>query len=179
MHIDNLSFWGIFLIIAGLALLIRVIFNFDFPVVKIMTGLFFILLGWKIIFGSFFTWPLHAGENEIFFRSLEVDSSIELHRDYQIVFSQATFDFSDMEPPEKITELVINNIFSGTTIYLPADMPVIIKVDAVFAGVKMPGRNSPIFGKGSYRSDNFQPGMPHLNIEADAVFGSITFMHRR
>lgn len=35
----------------GLSIIVRVVFNVDFPVLKILIGLFFIYLGFKIMFG--------------------------------------------------------------------------------------------------------------------------------
>jgi hypothetical protein len=97
---------------------------------------------------------------------------------HQIIFSRTDVNLSHIEYPEKKTDISLNIIFSGSTVYLPDGIPVCIKVDAVFAGVKMPGRNTPLIGRGSYRSAGFDPDLPHLSIRAGAVFGNIVFMHK-
>ncbi len=176
MQIDNISFWGIFLIITGIALLVREIFNIEFPVFKVMAGLFFVLLGLRIMLGNSLIWPIKTIDNEVFFRTLNVDSPVDMHSEYQLVFSKTIFDLSQMDLPENRIDLKINNIFSGNTVYLPSGIPVNIRVDAVFAGVKMPGRNTPVFGRGSYSSENFDADLPHLNINVNIVFGNVVFM---
>ncbi|MGF1583988.1 MAG: hypothetical protein ACFCUM_01605 [Bacteroidales bacterium] len=175
MQIDNFAFWGIFLIIIGFTLLIRVIFNIDFPVMKILAGLFFILLGLKIMFGNFMLWPLESEDNEFIFASAKIESN-ELHPSYQLIFSESRFSLGDLQLSGEKRKLNINSIFSGCTVYLPPDVPVNINVDAVFASVKMPGRNSPVIGKGYYSSEGFDPDLPHLDIVINIVFGSVVLV---
>lgn len=175
---DNLSFWGIFLMFTGIFLLARVILNFNLPLFKILAGMFFVLLGLKIMFGSFSLWPVVAGENEVFFKSVEIDASCELLNNYQLVFAQSVFDLTEMEIPGEITGLTITSVFSGSTVYLPAGFPVKINSEGVFARVQMPGWNLPLFGKGTYRSDDYDPDMPHLDVQVNVVFGNVVFMRK-
>ncbi len=177
MQIDSLTFWGVFLIVVGIALLVKVIFNIDFPVLKVIAGLFFILLGLKIMFGNSLIWPIKSGDNEVFFSSLLVDASDDMHSDYNLVFSKSTFDLRQMDLPDKKVNLNINNVFSGNIVYLHPGIPVNIEVDAVFASVKMPGRNTPVFGRGSYSSDSFDAALPHLKVNVNIVFGNVVFMY--
>ena len=173
-----LYFLGIFILVSCLLLLIRAVSGIGFPVLKIIALTFFIVLALMVIQVKYSPWPGSSGNNEIFFRSLDVDPSGKLPDAYQLFFSRITFDLDGMEQPGQITDLTINNFFSGNTVYLPSDIPVSIQVDAVFAGVKMPGRNSPMFGRGTYRSEDFDPGKPHMNINASVVFGNIVFMRK-
>ena len=179
MQIDNLSFWGIILILTGVALLVRVIFNIDFPVLRVLAGLFFILLGIKIILGSSMIWPIKTADNEFFFRSGTIDVSDVPADEYQLVFSRTTFDLREIKRPDQKKDLKINSVFSGCTVYLPVDLPVNIRVDAVFAGVKMPARNTPLFGRGRYSSDDYDPDGPGLDIRVNVVFGSVVLMYRQ
>jgi predicted membrane protein len=174
---DNLYFWGIFLVITGVALMARVILKIQFPVAKILAAVFFILLGLKVLSGSLSVWPLGSAENEIFFKTVEIELSGELPPGYQIVFSRTRFDLEKMEMPEK-TGLSINSIFSGSTVYLPSDLPVNIRFQTVFATIRMPGRILPVFGRGYYSSTDFNPDLPHLDISVNVVFGNVTFMRK-
>ncbi len=179
MQVDNLSFWGIILILTGVALLIRVIFNIEFPVLRILAGSFLVLLGIKIMAGSSLVWPIKTADNEFFFRSETIDVSPFPADEYQLVFSRTTFDLSEIKHPDQIKDLKINSVFSGCTVYLPVDLPVNIRVDAVFAGVKMPARNTPLFGSGRYRSDDYDPEGPGLDIRVNVVFGSAVLIYRQ
>jgi hypothetical protein len=175
---DNFYFTGIFLIIACIALVVRMMFKGDFPLMKILAGVFFILAGVKIFSGNFSTGPENTGNNEVLIGSYDSGNSGKLPGDHQVVFSRTDFDLADMEFPEEKTDFSLNIVFSGSTVYLPPGIPVNIRVEAVFAGVKMPGRNSPLIGRGTYRSENFDPELPHLNIRVNALFGNIVFMHK-
>jgi predicted membrane protein len=177
MQMDNISFWGLFLTFSGIALIIRVVFDFEFPLLRILAGLFFILLGVKIILGPGGIWPFKQADNEIIFTRQKIDVTGDLPERFKLAFARATFDLDEMQYPEKVTDMKIDNIFSGCTVYLSREVPVRLRVDAVFAGVKMPGRNTPVFGRGSYESDDLDPGKPHINIRVNAVFGNVTFMY--
>jgi len=45
-------FWGLILILIGIGIVIRVVFNIDFPVVKFLIAFFFIFIGIKILGGT-------------------------------------------------------------------------------------------------------------------------------
>ena len=180
MEIDNLSFWGIFLAFIVVSLLIRVIFNIDFSIPKVLAGLFFILLGIKIIFGGGTIWPFKTTDNVIFFTSDTICVKSESVDKYQLAFSNTVFNldpgFGNVIDKSKLR---INSVFSGCTVYLPEEFPVIVNVEGIFAGVKLPQRNLPLFGRGSYSTAGLDPGEPHLDITVNVVFGSVTMMYRK
>jgi hypothetical protein len=175
---DNLFFWGVLLLVAGLTLLAGLAFRFKLPGLKILTVSFVILVGLKIVSAGISPSPFRSGKNEIFLSSADINPAGSLPSGYQFVFSRIRLDMENMDMPDKVTELAINSIFSGSTVYIPPGIPVIIKVDGIFAGIKMPGTNLPLLGRGSYRSADFDPGLPHLDIRVNILFGNITFMHK-
>ncbi len=176
---DNLVFWGVFFLLSGLTLLARVIFVIEIPVFRTLVGVFLILSGLKLLIGNSLPWPVKTAENEIFFRSETIHASKKPPAALQIAFSTVVLYLDRLEQPSAKEGVRINNLFSGSTIYLPCGIPVSITVDAVFAGVKMPDTNTPLFGRGSFTSDDFDPDIPHLAIDANCVFGSITFMYKQ
>ncbi len=178
MQVDTLFFWSILLILICGILLARVIFEIDFPVFKILTGSVLVLCCIMVIFGNSGIWPLKSGENEFFFKSAIVEGSEDLSSEYQLVFSGTAFDLTGFKLTGSKKNIKINNLFSNSTVFIDPDLPVNILVDAVFAGVKMPGKNIPLLGKGGYTSDSFDPESPYLNITVNVVFGNIVFMHK-
>ena len=44
-------FWGAFLLLLGIALIIKVVFQVEFPVFKVVVGIFLVLIGLKVLFG--------------------------------------------------------------------------------------------------------------------------------
>lgn len=177
MHIDNLSFWGIFFLVAGVALLIRVVFNIDFPVLKVLAGSFLIILGFRIIFGDLHIWPLNSGKNEFFFKSSNLSAGSEPSGSYRLLFSNTRFDLTGLLLSGNTQNIKIVSIFSGTTILIDPDLPLDVRVDAVFAGVKFPGRNTPVFGRGVYHSPDLNREKPYVDITASVVFGNIVVMY--
>ena len=178
MYIDNLSFWGIFLLAGGAVLLLRGVFNFDIPVLKVLAGSFLILLGLRVVFGNYRIWPINAGDNEIFFKSSAIDAGKDLDSNYQLLFSNTSFDLTGLRPSGSGRNIRIVGVFSGSTLLIDPDLPLNIRVDAVFAGVKFPGRNTPVFGRGVYQSANFSREGPYLDITASIVFGNIVVMYK-
>ena len=180
MEINNFSFWGIFLTFIVVSLLIRVILNINFSLPKVLAGLFFVLLGIKIIFGGGTLWPFKTTDNVILFTSDTICVKNEFENIYQLAFSNAVFNlYPGSGNVNEKTKLRINSVFSGCTVYLPVEFPLIVKVEGVFAGVKLPQRNLPLFGKGSYSTAGLDPEKPHLDITVNVVFGSVTMMYSK
>ncbi|TVR71510.1 MAG: hypothetical protein EA408_09205 [Marinilabiliales bacterium] len=177
MQIDNLAFWGIFLVLCGGVLLARVIFNLRFPVLRTIFGLLVILTGIRLLSGNPMPWPVKTAGNEIFFKTETIQAGDTLPGDLHIVFSKAVVILDNLSGLNTKKELRINNLFSASTIYLPEGIPVSVTVDAIFAGVKMPGVNTPVFGRGRFLSDDFESDKPHLLISANSIFGSVTFSY--
>jgi hypothetical protein len=178
MEIDSLSFWGILLAFIVVSMLIRVIFNIYFSFPKVLAGLIIILLGIRIIFGGGPLWPFKTSDNVIFFTSDTICVKNEFEDKYQLAFSNAVFnlDSGSSNFTEK-SRLRINSVFSACTVYLPEELPAIVKVEGIFAGVKLPQRNLPLFGSGNYSTAGIDPEKPHLDITVNVVFGSVTMMH--
>ncbi len=45
-------FWGFILVLLGLSIIVRILFNIDVPVFKVVFGLILIYLGFQVLFGS-------------------------------------------------------------------------------------------------------------------------------
>ena len=67
-------FWGAFLLLLGVALIVKVVFNVDFPVFKVLIGIFLVLLGLKVIFGKFLVSPQHFKAEETVFSERVYDN---------------------------------------------------------------------------------------------------------
>lgn len=167
-------FWGLILIVIGLSLVIKIVFNIDFPIFKIIIAFIFIYIGVKILVGSnnhFF--KEHKSKNDVVFGESNF-YSIKNGTDYNVVFGKGTFDFRNVElQTNGPTKIKIDAVFGGAQIFLKREMPVKIIIDAAFAGAQMPNGNSAAFGSTVYTSDNFDETKPYLEIKADVVFGGL------
>lgn len=167
-------FWGIVLIIIGLSLVIKIVFNIDFPIFKLLVAFFFIYIGLKIMLGSSFR-PFHytRTESNVVFGESNFTQA-KGGKEYNVVFSKGNFDFRDIVlEPNGPTFVKISTVFGGSTILINRDMPVRINVNAAFSGAQMPNGNSAAFGSTVYSSDSLDVSKPYLDIKADVVFGGL------
>ncbi len=165
-------FWGVLLILIGLALIIRFVFNVDFPVAKVMFALFFIYIGIRILFGSFGLFRFESGPNDVLFGEKEFFQP-ENNKEYNVVFGQGNYDFTNIDLSRGNVNVKIGTVFGAAEIRIDRDMPVKIVADAVFAGAELPDGNTAVFGSSSYQSESYNPDSNHLKIKLDVVFGGV------
>ena len=64
-------FWGALLIVIGLTLIIRFVFNVDFPVFRVILALFIIYIGLRILIGGFGLFRFETSANDVLFNEKE------------------------------------------------------------------------------------------------------------
>jgi predicted membrane protein len=175
MKMGSSLFWGIILIIIGLSLVVKVVFNIDFPIFKIVVAFIFIYIGLKIMLGGNFRsfHDQYRTKNDVVFGESRFNKA-DHGTEYNVIFSKGNFDFRDIElKPEGPTIVHINTVFGGSQVIIRRDMPVRIKIDAAFAGAHLPNGNNASFGSTIYSSDSLDTSKPYLEIDADIVFGGL------
>ncbi len=170
-------FWGAFLLLLGIALIIKVVFNIDFPVFKVLFGLFLILIGFKVLFGRTFFHHGSIGPEETIFNERQYEAP-ENNKEYSVVFGKGVYDFSDIDLSGGSFYTEINTVFGGSVIIIDEEMPVKIEADAVFAGAELPGGNTAVFGNARYVTDSYRPDSASLNIKINAVFGGVQVIRK-
>jgi len=165
-------FWGAFLLLLGVALIIKVVFNVDFPVFKVVLGVFLVLLGIKVLFGRVM-WPSHEFDAEETVFSERTYDRPEPGKEYTVLFGKGVYDFTDVDLSQGSFHGKISTVFGGTQIILPREVPARITADAVFAGAEMPGGNTAVFGSSVYESDNWRADTASINLKVDVVFGGV------
>lgn len=178
MKMDAGFFWGLFLVIAGLTLITRYVLNIEFPLFKILIGLFFILLGLKIVFGKSFIKFSNFKDNEVIFSEQSIKIAAFDKDEYNVIFGKSEMDLTEITVEQLPARLKVSTVFASTVIYIPNDLPMEIYTDAVFSNAKLPGGNSSVFGRTSYKSPGIEPGAPSLELKLDVVFGSVTVMKK-
>ena len=163
-------FWGLLLVVLGLSLIFRIVFNIDFPLFKIFVAFILIFFGLKMLFGSFKTPTFETKESDVVFGEKRF-SNPETDRDYSVVFGKGVYDFRDLDLKGEKQKVKIATVFGATVIKLKKDMPVKIRVESAFAGTELPNGNSSVFGSTTYTSPDFDPEKPYLDINLDVVFG--------
>ena len=170
-------FWGAFLLLLGVALIIKVVFNVDFPVFKVLVGIFLVLLGLKVLFGRTFISERHFSPEETIFNE-RVYENPESGKEYSVVFAKGVYDFTNVNLDEGSFHAKVSTVFGGCQIIIPRDKPVRIKADAVFAGAELPDNNTAVFGSSVYESDNWRSDSASINIKVDVVFGGVQVIRR-
>ena len=170
-------FWGAVLIFIGLALIIRFVFNVDFPIFKVLVAGFFIYMGIRILMGSFGMFNIHSGPNDVLFAEKEFVRP-ENNKEYNVIFGKGNFDFTDIDLTQGNVYVKIGTVFGASEIRIDRNMPVRINADAVFAGAELPDGNTAVFGSSTYESESFNPDSNHLKIKLDVVFGGAEVKRR-
>ena len=166
---------GIILILIGIGILIKIIFHIDVPIFKILIGLFFLYLGIKIILGKgFHLCSFHKTEHEVIFDEAYMNETDWKNNEKNVVFGSATIDLTNLELKEDSpTFMKINTVFGHTIVKIRKEMPVKVRVEAAFSGVKLPNGNEAVFGNTYYKTDSVNDSIPKcLVLHVSTVFSS-------
>lgn len=165
-------FWGVLLVLIGLSLILKVAFNFDFPVIRVVIALFFIYLGIKLFVGKDFN--LFSGrdqQNAIFFGQRTIHT-VEDGMEYNIIFSRGIIDLRNLQVADsQEIRIKLNTVFGSSDVIFNDSTPISIKSTSAFAGTKLPDGNTTSFGTFEYNSDR----KPLIYIETATVFGQTLF----
>jgi predicted membrane protein len=164
---------GIIFIIIGISFIAKVFFKVDFPVFKILLALFFIYLGFRILFGSFGAVKINHGSNNAVFSESTIRGEIQDGGEYNAIFGKVTVDLREIELKEGITKIHVNAVFGGAEILMDKNTPIKIKSDVVFGGINLPDGKSGGFGTSGYISPGAEDSTNVIHLEANAVFGGI------
>lgn len=158
--------YGVLLILFGIILLVRYIFNVNIPVFKITIGIICLLMGISLF--------INGSENEtsIVF-SNRVIKVTNLDKEYFLIFSKGSIDLSDLSSQNKERKVKINTLFSEGTIKINPQTPILIKMNSAFAITKMPDNVSVNFGNYKYMTKSFKQDANPIEIEAKVVFGKL------
>lgn len=167
-------FWGILLILVGLSLILKIVFNIEFSIFRVIIAFLLIYFGIKIFIGKDFSlFPESDKEDQVVFSEKTI-KKIENGKEYNAIFGGAKFDLREMTFPDSVvTHIKINTIFGGTQVIVNHDVPIHINSNTVFAGTKMPDGNSSAFGSLDFENDTAKKGKAKLVIETNTIFGGL------
>jgi len=177
IKMSSSMFWGILLIIIGLGIIFRVVFGFEFPILRFIIALFLIYLGIKVFFGNSGILNFKYKENDAVFKEISVKGNPE-HDEYNVLFGKSEFDLRDINLDEGSVNLKVNTIFGNSMILVNENTPVRFRIDAVFADARLPNGNTAVIGNNQYESEGFNEKENHLYIKADVVFGAVEFKRK-
>ena len=167
-------FWGSVLIIIGILLIVKYVFNIQLPVFRILSAIFLIYLGIKILLGRSSCCGM-SHRNSIIFS----DAKFQYSRDqeqYSSVFGNGFLDLSNYDSTENKT-IEVSAVFSEFKVKIKKEANWEIIANSAFGNINMPNNNRTNFGTYNYKSENFDPNTPKLIIKANSVFANIKFFY--
>lgn len=168
MRIDSGIFWGVFLLIIGLLIVLKYTLHLNISIFKIGIAIILIWIGITLIIGR---WGIRDSSNTIFSgRELRPET---LEKEYNIIFGKAHMDLSSLLLSEFNKSIEINTVFSKTTLKIDPSKPIVIDIDCVFGSARTSDRKVESFGKYLYKTPSVDISKEHLNIKADIVFGEL------
>lgn len=161
-------FWGLLFIIAGIALIVKYVFNINVPVVRIILGFMMIYFGITLIAGGFIV----RNKNDIIFSEGNINGTGIMDK-YNIIFGNGTINLTKSKMMNKNGNIEVNTIFARGMLRIEEGIPAVIKVNSAFAGTSFPDGTTISFGDYTYRTKGYQKGEPFILINADVVFGRL------
>ncbi|MBN2350441.1 MAG: hypothetical protein JXJ22_16510 [Bacteroidales bacterium] len=170
-------FWGIVLVLIGLSIIFRILF--DVSIFRIVFAIILISIGIKVLIGHHGFFNFNEKKNDVFFGEHNYTEAPKDNAEYNTIFAQTTHDFRNVNLENNQTlKVKVNTVFGKSIILVDENMPVKIKAEAVFAGARMPDGNMSSFGSVYYTSESFKDSSNYLYIEADVVFGAVEVVTR-
>ncbi len=163
-------FWGLMVILIGVAIIVNVTFNLKLPLFRIIMAMFFIFIGISILLKGF-------GPNkskDVIFNETDMTYS-ESNKEYNIVFGKGNIDLSSMAEVKENQVIEINCVFGDADVKINTKIPVKLKIDSAFASALTPDGNTITFGNYTYTSPSYDTNQPFLKIKANVVFGAMRF----
>ena len=167
-------FWGIIIVIIGLSIILKAVFNFDLPVFKIFIAFIFIYIGFKVLLrdsDSDFD-RIRSDEETVIFGEKNYHGFPDEGKEYNVIFGGSKIDLRDIELEGSKKYIKISTVFGSTVLKLNEDLPYKVTADVVFSDINLPDRNKTVIGSNHYKSKNYNPDEPYLDIRVDVVFGS-------
>lgn len=166
-------FWGTFLILLGMLILINVIFGIKLPFIRLLIGIILIYLGITFITGL--TIKNIQKKNYATFMAKTLvninDFNIQDQNKYEhtTIFGSSHLNLSDITPTEHPREITINVVCGESEIKINPQIPTHIIVNAAFAHVEFPDNTKISFGTYTHQTNKESK----FTINIRVVFGKI------
>ncbi len=167
-------FWGLILILIGISIIIKIVFNIDFSIFRVIIALVFIYFGIRLFIGRDFSFYHDNSDEQLILFSKRHVSHIDDGKEYNVIFGEGRFDLSKFSVPDsEVVHFKLNTIFAGSEIILNPEIPVEINSNTVFGGTRMPNTNASAFGIASYKNDTAKKSKAKIIIETNTIFGGL------
>lgn len=170
-------FWGMFLILIGLSIIVKIVFNIDIPIFRIIIGALLIYFGLQIIFGSNFLFRrrIRMRHVERQYREYNLQRGTN---EYNIIFGRGTVDLTGRVDATEDNLVSINVIFGSAYVYFDPHIPMQIEVNTVFGSANMPGKKFAVIGQEKFHVGDTEQDASFLYVEISTIFGSVELIEK-
>lgn len=165
-------FWGTFLILLGIVIILKVLFHIDIPLFRIFFAVLLIYFGIRLLLGGGWCRPWHA----VPFPETTVSAAGAGGNEYHVLFGRGVIDLTGVPVDQGTVRKKIDTVFGSSVVKIDPSMPVLITVHSAFAGARMPDGNVISFGQYTYRSPAYKDGANALIADASVVFGELSIV---
>ncbi len=167
------TFWGAFLVLLGISVIAKAVFNLNVPFFRLFFGFLFLYVGIRLLMGSFC--PFKSGGHAVFSRGVVHTVEAGSDKQHNTVFGEGTLDLRNIRIEGKTATVDANCVFGALEILIPKGVPLAVHANAAFADLNLPGGRSANFGESTYESPGLDRAKPHLGIRLNAVFSRVSF----
>lgn len=162
-------FWGAFLILLGVSIIIKTIFGIDIPIIRTIIAIFLMYLGFTMITGKrkFFC----NDKKTIAFDERTIKPG-KVENFYSVMFGKGFIDLTDIEEPNKFKKVGIKTQFGETILKISKDIPTVVHAKVSFGSASFPNDEHISSGHFTYKNyaDNVEP---ILEVDTYTTFGSL------
>ena len=163
---------GLIVVLFGVLLLVRNVFNLDIPIFTILLSTALIIGGVLMIRGSF----LQRGEGaRVQFEDRHFSYRPE-ERNYSVQFGEGTLNLKGHRPDANIT-LSVECSFGKMRIIADREVPLMITGKSSFGELRGPDLKTASFGDYTYMSPDYNPSQPGFTINANVSFGELEVLY--
>ncbi|HHW11962.1 MAG TPA: hypothetical protein GXX33_03035 [Firmicutes bacterium] len=166
----NGVFWGVFLIILGLFAVFKTVFHINVSLFRIGFALLLIYIGLSMLFNGS---PWRGEKNTVLFDNR--DFVLDKQGEYNVIFGRGLLDLTTLPSQPQGQRITVNVVFGEGVLKMKRDMPLTIKVNAAFSGVRLPDGNQITMGEYTYRAGEPTENSGRILVEVNVVFGSLAF----
>lgn len=167
-------FWGVMLVLLGVSMIFKAVFNLDIPIFRIVFALIIIYFGVKLLLGR---QTMQSDGNYSMFKHTDV-SIKESGGEHSVIFGQSNIDLTNIDVTENSKQVSVDVIFGSGSILIDPEIPVKLKISTVFADCKLPDRDINFFGDSSFETPSYIEGENYLLLKVDVVFGNAVIIEK-
>jgi len=159
---------GLAVVLIGLMMLIRNVFNIHIPIFAMLASFGLIWLGVMMIRGNI---RPRGDDSRTMFGEGKLNY-VPGQESYSVVFGSGVFDLRETRP-DKPLHLNVECTFGEMKVLVNKDVALQVDGSATFGSLHGPDLRSASFGNYMYMSQGYNPALPGITIHARVTFGEL------